>query len=177
MTKMKITDRDKRTIILAAFAAVAIVLWFGVLDDWFSDWKAIRTELKIKQDKFDSVAGSPNLSAADKGLFSIVPVFEMPGPEQKQGPAYMKKVNEQFKKIGVKTDLKFLKTVSSKSGSGFKTLRLQAQGKCKYTQVMDMLVKLCENPYFVAVEQLSITADPKKAGQVDFTIVTSTFAK
>jgi hypothetical protein len=177
MTKMKITDRDKRALVLAGFAAVAIVLWFGVLDSWFADWKMIRTELKAKQARFDSVAASPNLSPADKGLFSIVPVFEMPAAEQQQGPAYMKKINEQLKKLEIKAELKFLKTIGSKSASGFKTLRLQSQGKCKYTQVMDLLVKLYENPYFVAVERLTITADPKKAGQVDFTLVTSTFAK
>jgi hypothetical protein len=177
MKKMKITDRDKRAIILASIAAIVIVLWFGVLDKWFDDWETVRKELNVKQGKFDLVAASPNLSPADKGLFSIVPVFEMPAPEQQQSRAYMKKINEQFKKLKIKAELKFLKTVGAKSGSGFRTLRLQCQGKCKYTQVMDLLVKLYENPHFVAVEQLSVTFDPKKAGQVDFTIITSTFAK
>lgn len=178
MTKIKITDRDKRALILAAIATVAILLWFGFLGEWFDDWKTVRADLGVKREKFDSVAASPNLTAADKGLFSIVPVFEMPQPEQKQASVYMKKVNEQLKKVGIKkAELKFLKTIGSKSALGYKTLRLQSQGKCTYTQVIDLLAKLYENPYFVAVEQLAITADPKKAGQVEFTLVTSTFAK
>lgn len=177
MKKMTITDRDKRTLIIAGIAAAVILLWFGVLDGWFSDWKKVRAELKVKQAKVDSVSGSANLSAADKGLLSIVPVFEMPLPEQQQGPAYMKKINEQLKKLGIRAELKFLRTVGAKTASGYKTLRLQSQGKCKYTQVMDLLAKLYENPYFVAVEQLSITADPKKPGEVEFTLVTSGFSK
>ena len=88
----------------------------------------------------------------------------------------MKKINDQFKELGIKAELKYLKTVGSKSDSGFKTLRLQSQGVCKYMQVMDILVKLYENPYFVAIEQMTITADSKKAGQFSFTLVTSTFA-
>ena len=177
MTKMKITDRDKRTLILASIAAIVIILWFGVLDEWFANWKTVRADLDLKQAKFDSVAASPNLSAKDKGLFSIVPVFEMPADEQQQTRTYMKKINEQFKKLGIKAELKFLKTLSSKSTAGYRTLRLQANGKCKYTQVMDLLAKLYENPYFVAVEQMSVTADEKKAGEVELTIVISTFAK
>jgi len=174
---MKITQRDKRTLTLAAIAAVAIVFWFLVADGFFADWKNIRNDISVYRGKFDQIASSENLSSADKGVFSIVPVFESPGLEQMQGPAYMKKFNEQSKKLGIKADLKYLKSLKSKSASGYKTLRLQSQGRCKYTQVIDLLGKLYENPFFVSVEQLTITPNLKKPGEVEFTLVTSTFAK
>jgi len=160
-----------------AIAAVAILFWFVVVDGFLSDWKEVRSDLSIRRSKFESVASSENLSTADKGIFSIVPVFQSPGSEQTQGPAYMKKFNEQLKKLGIKAELKYLKSLRSKSASGYKTLRLQSQGRCKYTQVIDLLGKLYENPFFVSVEQLTITPDPKKKGEVEFTLVTSTFAK
>ena len=174
---MKITDRDKRTLILAGVTAAAIVLWFVVADGFFADWKQVRQDISVYRGKFESVASSESLSAADKGLYSIVPVFESPELEQKQGPAYMKRFNEQLKKLGIKAELKYLKSLRSKSASGYKTLRLQSQGRCKYSQLIDLLAKLYGNPYFVAVEQLTFTPDPKKAGEVEFTLVTSTFAK
>jgi hypothetical protein len=174
---MKITQRDKRTLMLTGIAAVAIIFWFVVVDGFLSDWKEVRSDLSIRRSKFESIASSEGLSAADKGLFSIVPVFASPGPEDTQGPAYMKKFNEQLKKLGIKAELKYLKSLKSKSASGYKTLRLQSQGRCKYTQAIDLMGKLYENPLFVSIEQLTITPDPKKLGEVEFTLVTSTFAK
>lgn len=174
---MKITQRDKRTLILTGVAAVAILLWFVVVEDFLADWKQVRSDLSDRRSMFDSVALSKTLSPADRGLLGIVPVFEMPAPERQQGPDYMKKFNEQLKKVGIKADLKYLKSIRSKSTSGYKILRLQSQAKCKYTQLVDMLAKLYENPYFVSIEQLRITPNPKKAGEVEFTLVTSTLAK
>lgn len=177
MTKMTITDRDKKTLIFTAVVVVATLLWFLVIEGFLVDWKDIRTQLDTAEKKFDLIASSDKLSAADKGLFSIVPVFEMPILEKDQGPVYIKKFNEQLKQSGMKGDLKYLKTISSRGTSGYKTLRLQCQAKGNFNQMVDLLTKLYENPNFVAVEQLNVNTDPKKPGEVDFTLITSTFAK
>ena len=60
---MKITQRDKRSLTLAAIVIVAIVLWFTFIEGFFADWKQIRSDLSVRRSVFDSVALSKTLSA------------------------------------------------------------------------------------------------------------------
>jgi hypothetical protein len=44
-------------------------------------------------------------------------------------------------------------------------------------QALDFLSKLKQNPYYVAIDQLSLKVDEKDRNKVDFTITVSTFSK
>jgi len=56
-------------------------------------------------------------------------------------------------------------------------LRLKCSAKCRFTQVLDLLANLKENPYLVGIEELRIRCDSKKPQEVDLDLTVSTFIK
>jgi hypothetical protein len=67
---------------------------------------------------------------------------------------------------------------TAKSGQvGYKLLRMKCSGKCRFTQVLDLLANLKDNPYLVGVEELRIRCDTKNSQQVDMDLTVSTFVK
>jgi hypothetical protein len=61
--------------------------------------------------------------------------------------------------------------------AGYKLLRLKCSAKCKFGQVLDLLVNLKENPYLVGVEEMRIKCDPKKPQEVQLDLTVSTFVR
>ena len=171
----KLSQKDIRALKIAAVAVVAILLLVFVTT-WFEHWVMVRKSLAGRQAMLKAIVPS---EAKRAGLRSIVPVFEMPKAEEKQKFLFRNKFKEQIKKAGIKSKpLQILSTGKSRSKTGYKLLRLKCSSeKCKFTQILDLLASLKENPYLVGVEELKIKCDPKKRNEFKLDLTVSAFAK
>ncbi len=170
---MKLSEKDIRALKLGAIAAVAIAV-FLVGSKWWDHWKQARTEgdkLRIKLNDIDMT------ESQRKGLMAKVPAFEMPAEEQEQQFLFRDEFNNQLKSAGIKNDP--LQIISNKRSpvSGYKSLHLSCTAKCRFSQALDLLAKLNENPYLVGIEEFTMKIDPKKRSEVELNITVSTFTK
>ena len=175
----KLSEKDKRTLKRGCSAIAIILLTFLVIFPWAEDWRSCRAALAVERAKLESItAGGEKLSAKQEGLFSIVPVFEMPKTEKDQEQLFRGKFNEQLKKAGIKIkSLQSIAATKSRQSGSRKMLKLQCQGKCNFNQAMDLLAALNENPYFVGVENLQLTCDAKNRNEINLLLTVSTFVK
>ncbi len=177
-----LSQRDKRTLKLGAAGIVIVLAYFLVISPWFADWRGAGSELKTRRDKLKTIIGDGDRVSEVKqaGLFSIVPVFEMPKGQKEQLRLFRGKVNEQLKKAGIKVTSLKLKPVRknrAKKGAGYSTLALECRGKCKFDQILDLIAALQENPYFVGIEQLDLKINSKERKEMDLVLVVSSFVK
>ena len=168
----KLTQRDRRVLLIGIVAAVAIVaLHFGL--DGLDRWREVQTSLKSARTKLDDVAIDETKQA---GLRSIVPVLEMPELEEKQKFLFRDRLHEQLKKAGIKTEPLTILAGRKKAGLPYKILRIKCSGKCKFEQLLDFLAGLPENPYLVGIEELRLDcdatkpADKRKEVKIDLTV-------
>ncbi len=177
--KNKLSERDKRALKLGAIAAAIVLLSVGT-GKLFKEYSTTKKDLVAVQEQVEQVMGDKDgkLSHQQRGLLSIVPKLEVPEQEEIPGAKFRQKFSEQLKKAGIKyTQLAFLPASKSRNALGFRTLKLQCKGKCKFDQAVDLLENLYDNPLFVAVEELKLECDPKKRTKMEITIVVSTFVK
>ncbi len=158
--------------ILVVCAAGIFVFWVG--SKVYDIRKEARASLALLEDKLELIDVD---KAKRAGLMSIVPVFEMPEEEETQKFLFIDKLSEQLKKAGIKNQP--LQVVSTgKSGqAGYRLLRMKCSAKCRFTQVLDLLANLKENPYLVGVEELRMRIDKKKPQEVDLDLTVSTFIR
>jgi len=104
-------------------------------------------------------------------------VFEMPQKEETQRFLFRDKLNEQLKKAGIKNQPLQVASIGKSGQAGYRLLRLKCSAKCRFTQVLDLLADLKDNPYLVGVEELRIRCDKKKPQEVDLDLTVSTFVK
>ncbi len=169
--KIKITERDKRTLKLGAIGVV-LILVFVFASSWYETWKAARGEMVGIENRLSKIRVDPRKQA---GLLDIVPVFEMPQDEETQKFLFRDKLNEQIKQAGIKSNP--LEIMGSKKQEGYKVLRIKCTACCQFRQALNLLAALPANPYLVAVEEFRIRVDTKKRQEVDMDLVVSTFVK
>lgn len=166
----KLSERDKRIIKLGAVCAVGIVIFFFGAS-WLEKWSDVRAGAKLKEIQIQGV----NISDAKlAGLLSIVPVFEMPEKEEEQKSRFREKFLDQLKRAGIKHEP--LKVVTTKTTlyKGYKLMNIQCKAKCKFTQVLDLLAKLNENPHLVGVEAFKMKCNKSKPQEVELDLTVST---
>ena len=167
----KLSERDKRALVLGGIIVAAIVL-YAVLGPWLEDWRVTRAALAERK------ATVSEIIAKTDELVAKVPNLEMPAGEKIQGPLFRDSFSEQLKKTGV--NVKSLQYVSSKKEkrvAGYKVLLLQCKGKCRFDQLLDLLTGLDENPYMVGIEQFELKFDNKDRRQIDIVMTVSSFAR
>jgi len=169
----KLSQKDIRTLKMGAVGVAAIfVLVFAL--KWYDRWAEARDSLDELNNKLELIDVD---KAKQAGLMSIVPVFEMPQEEETQKFLFRDKLNEQLKKAGIKSEPLQVVSVGKSRLTGYRLLRLKCSSKCKFTQVLDLLANLKENPYLVGVEELRIKCDQKKPQEVELDLTVSTFVK
>jgi hypothetical protein len=183
----KLGEREKRTLKIGAAAVVAIlVIMFGTR--WLDHWSEMRNSLASMRAKLKRISLD---EAQQANLLSIVPKFEMPQAEEKQELLFRDKLNEQLKKVGIRSEP--LQALPSKERQGgYKLLRLKCSAKCQFGQVLDLLAELKNNPYLVSIEEIRIkggtSARQQQGGarsdgqrqqrqEVELNLTVSTFAK
>lgn len=61
--------------------------------------------------------------------------------------------------------------------TGYDLLLVKCSAKCRFSQVLDFLSRLNENPYLVGIEEFKIKkTDPKKPQELELNLTVSTFA-
>ncbi len=173
----KLTQRETRTLIIGAISVVAI-LAFTYGTKGFDHWQKIRASLKSTRAKLKEVAVDQTKQA---GLLSIVPVAELPKPEDQQKFLFRDKLYEQLKKAGIKTEPLTIVPSRRKVDLPYRVLLVKCKGKCKFEQLLDFLAALNENPYLVGIEELRFQCDmkqpPDKRKEVEIDLTVSTFVK
>ncbi|UCD94447.1 MAG: hypothetical protein JSU69_11915 [Candidatus Zixiibacteriota bacterium] len=170
---IKLNEKDIRALKLGAISAAAIVL-FLIGSKWYEHWDKARTEVKVLKAKLKDIDIS---ETKRKGLMAVVPTFKMPVEEREQQFLFRDEFNNELKKAGIKNDP--LQIIPNRRSplSGYKSLHLSCTAKCKFSQALDLLAKLNENPYLVGVEEFRMKLDPKKRSEVELNITVSTFTK
>lgn len=170
---MKLNEKDKRAIKLGVLSAVGVVV-FLIGSTWLERWKDARVEGSLLRTKLETIDIDPT---KQKGLMAIVPVFTMPVGEEEQGFLFRDKFNEQLKKAGIKNEPLKIQVRTRSPLTGYKSLFLVCNAKCRLSQVFDLLARLNENPYLVGIEEFKIKIDPKKRSEVELRLTVSTFTK
>jgi hypothetical protein len=169
----KLSKKDIRALKFGVIAAAIILVFvFGsAVHERWSKAKASGAVLRSKLDVIDVD------KAKQAGLMSIVPVFEMPKIEEEQKFHFRDKLSEQLKKAGIRNKPLQLQKGRRSPQSGYDLLLVKCSATCRFTQVLDFLAQLNENPYLVGIEEFKIKCDPKKKGEVELNFTASTFAK
>jgi len=171
----KLTQREIRTLIIGAISVVAI-LAFTYGTKGFDHWQKIRASLKSARAKLEDVTID---QAKQAGLLSIVPVAELPKPEDQQKFLFRDKLYEQLKKAGIKTEPLTILPSRRKANIAYRVLLVKCKGKCKFEQLLDFLAVLNENPYLVGIEELRVQCDmkepPDKRKEIEIDLTVSTF--
>ena len=146
---------------------------------WLNHWGDLRHSIKQAETLLQDVAQATG--PKQTALLAIVPTFKMPETEEKQKFLFRQRMIALIKKSGIKAEPLQLESKARRRGSGYQRLLLHLKGKCKFGQLLDFLVSLKTNPYFVGIETLKIDCDPKKPsnnrGDIDIELVLSTYAK
>ncbi len=169
----KFSEKDIRALKIGAIGVVAIVVFvFG--SKWIDHWSEARASLDLVKDRLELIDVD---KAKQAGLMSIVPVFEMPQKEEIQTFLFRNKLNEQLKKFRINSDTLQEVRGGKSSQPGYRLLRLKCSAKCRFTQVLDLLAGLNENPYLVGIDEIRIKCDPKKPQEVELDLTVSTFVE
>ena len=166
----ELSEKDIRALKFGGICGAAILVFiFGSM--WLEHWSKVRGEIRRKEAELDVIDVA---KAKQAGWMSIVPVFEMPEKEEAQKVLFRNKFNEQLKKAGIKSQpLKVVPTGKTLQ-KGYRLLNVQCTAKCKFTQVLDLLARLNENPYLVGVEEFKIKCNKSKPQEVDLNLTVST---
>ncbi len=169
----KLSQKDIRILKIGA-VCVAAILVFVFASELLGRWAEARASLAEVKNKLELIDVD---KAKRSGLLSIVPVFEMPEKEETQRFLFRDKLNEQLKKAGIKNQPLQVASIGKSGQAGYRLLRLKCSAKCRFTQMLDLLANLKDNPYLVGVEELRIRCDSKKPQEVDLDLTVSTFVK
>lgn len=169
----KLTKKDIRALKLGAVVTVLILL-FVVASKWRDHWAVAKIKGAELQAKLDVIDVDKTKQA---GLASIVPAFEMPQVEDKQTFLFRDKLSEQFNRAGIKNKPLQVQTSKKSPRPGYDLLLVKCSATCRFSQVLDFLASLNENPYLVGIEEFKIKVDPKKRQEVEMDLTVSTFAK
>jgi hypothetical protein len=166
----KLSERDIRTIKLGAVGVVGILIFFFGAKG-LGKWSKARAGANMKAAQIEGVnMGDARLA----GLLSIVPVFEMPEKEEEQKSRFREKLLDQFKRAGIRHEpLKVVITKTTLSKS-YKLMNIQCKAKCSFTQVLDLLAKLNENPHLVGVEAFKMKCNKSNPQEVELDLTVST---
>lgn len=168
----KLSEKDIRAIKFGAIAAVIIaVLMFG--SKLYDRWTNAKTNSSVLNSKLNAIDVDQIKQA---GFMSIVPVIEMPAVEEEQKFLFRDKLSEQLRRAGIRNKPLQLQPGRKSPQTGYKLLLVKCNATCRFSQVLDFLARLNENPYLVGIEELKIKCDPKKKGEVELDFVVSTFA-
>jgi hypothetical protein len=169
----KLSKKDIRALKFGLIGAAVIILFvFGSAGH--ERWTKARANGSVLRAKLDAIDVD---KARQAGLLSIVPVFEMPQVEEDQKFLFRDKLSEQLRRAGIRNKPLQVQAGRKSPQPGYKLLLVKCNATCQFTQVLDFLSRLNENPYLVGIEELKIKCDPKKQGEVELDLTVSTFAK
>jgi len=169
----KLTGKDIRALKLGALGAAVIILFvFG--SAWRDSWAKAKKNAAELESKLSAIDAG---KAKQTALMSLVPAFEMPQAEEDQKFLFRDKLTEQLKKAGINHAPLQIQTGRKSAQADYKLLLVKCDAKCRFSQLLDFLARLDENPYLVGIEELRMKVDPKNRQEIQLDLTVSTFAK
>lgn len=171
--------REKRAVGLVILTAVLIAAW-RISVPAFESYQRLIAQRNLLRQKINTLfsLSKPDQQLRLKTLSEQVPVLKMPQPAVQQGILFRDELTRQLQRCGVQAKtLQLRESSGSLRRDGFRVLLLDCQGRCTAQSLMQLIEQLKQNPYYVAVEKLSMKADPKERSAVTFQLVVSTYAK
>jgi hypothetical protein len=180
--KMKrLSPKDQRAVTIGAVLAVLILIYVLADNLWLDHWADVRAQLEQNRQKLEEIGldDSPGSQVRRDLRLRAVPAFEMPRNEDEQRLIFVRKFSEQVQKAGIKltTMPQYQTHTSVEANLGLKVLRLHCRGKCNFSQTLNLLAGLYENPYLVGIEDFQLKCDPKNRQEVEITLIVSTLAR
>jgi len=171
----KLSKHDKKVLMIGLAAAAIVLAYVKVLDPWISDWRQTRDALQANRRIIASLNSSLNRRINQA---TLVPVMTMPVQTERQQHLFKTKVNEQMNAAGIQVkSLQYITTGKTPNKLGFTVSKLKCDGKCNMAQAVKLLASLPENPYFLGVDELRLSCDPRKRDDMTLSITVSTFCK
>ena len=151
---LKLSQKDKKTIKLGGVGLVAvIVIVFGL--QGFDRWKLARDALSNLENKLDTLNISKDRNAVEK-LRRQVPDFNMPIGKEEQRFRFRDSIEVQLRAAGINSGPLLEQTSGKSLVPGYDLLRWKSTGACSFSQLLNLLASMKENPYLVGVEELRI---------------------
>lgn len=169
----KMSPRDKRALKLGVIGIV-LIAGFLLVTSVSERWSTAKDVLSAAKEDSKSIDMK---SAKQRGLRSIVPVFEMPKKEREQKFLFQDKFTEQIKKAGLKSQPLLVSRPVKAEHPGYQKLNFQYSGKCNFDQILKLLTSMNENPYLAAIEEFEMKCDSKNRKEMELTLVVSTYIK
>ncbi len=174
----QITKRDQRAILIAVIFIGLLSTHHFAIKPWLTHWDQVKAKTSAAQAKLKKIdtTSSTKAAAEQKHLLGKVPTFIMPTQEDKQRLLFEKQFTQQLKQVGIKPkSLKYLPAQKSKTVSGAKLLKLQCRSTANFSQILDLLATLPQNPYFVSIEEIDLKAQDEGRQKFDLNLTVSTF--
>lgn len=159
---VKLTDKDKRTLLFGAVCSV-LILAMVYAPRLIGHWRAMRSEIHAMERTLQQIQNPEN--PKQQFLNTQVPVYAMPTTADAQAFLFRDKLTEQIKKAGLKEVPLQTEFSSKRQAGGYQPLYVSYAGKCSFDKLLKLLVDLKTNPYYVGIEALKIEADPKQPAQ------------
>jgi hypothetical protein len=169
----RLSEHDRKVLTYGATAAAIMVVYAYGISPWVADWQKTRAMTAANVRTIESLAGS---TGRRTNQASIVPVMEMPVATEKQQHLFKTKFNEQLIAAGIQAkSVQYVSTGKTPNETGFTVSKLKCDGKSNMAQVAKLLASLPENPYFLGVDELRLSCDPKTRQDITLSITVSTF--
>ena len=169
--------REKR--ILKLLMATAVVIFgYMLIEPILADYqqvKAERLELQGTLDGFLGIGDSEN--ARQKAIAQMVPAFKIPVIATQQSILFRDEITKQLQQCGLKAKSMKLQQNKAIKADGYNVWLVECQGQCEYRSITRFVEEIKQNPYYAAIEKLTLKVDSKDRNKMTFHLVVSTYAK
>jgi len=178
---MKLSRRDRRAVILGLIALAGILfVRFGVVPFWDS-WRRGRDEAGSARAQLSQLEVDLRRLAnlQDESVKRYGPsVLEALKPSESARIAFTKTVQDVLRSGGISfQSITPQQPRDVRELDGVELLPFQIKGKCAVPQLAKCLAGMRKATMPVIVDQIQVTNQPKKPGQLEVTMVLATLAK
>jgi len=173
----KLKPREKRILKLLMATAVAI---FGyiLIEPILADYQQLRAE-RLEQlgtlEGFLDIGDSEN--ARQNAIAQMVPTFKMPVKADQQSILFRDEITKQLQKCGLKANSMKLRQDKTAKVDGYNVWLVECQGQCGYASITRFFNEVRKNPYYAAMEKLTLKVDSKDRNKITYYLIVSTYAK
>jgi hypothetical protein len=147
---LKINQKDKKTLQIGGIGViVVIVLVFGLKG--FDIWKQAKNELATLEGRIETLNTSK-----DPQLHKKVPDFNMPVGKEEQQYRFRDSIEAKIQAVGINSGPLGEQSGGKTPVPGYDLIRYKSSGNCTFSQLLNLLAYLKEDPYLVGIEELRI---------------------
>jgi Tfp pilus assembly protein PilO len=174
--RKKLQPREKKILILLAVTAV-LIFGYMFLEPILDDYQQVEAEqANLQKTLNDFLEVGDRENARQKAVAEKVPTFKLPVESVKQSILFRDELTKQLQQCGLKaTSLKMSQNKAIKA-PGYNVWLVECQGQCNYQSMVKFFEEVKKNPYYAAIEKLTLKVDSKDRNKMTFQLVVSTYA-